>query len=725
LPALGPALAICSTAAGAQDSSTVFAQRMTLQESATLVIDGELLEDLWSGAPAASGFRQREPLDGRLATERTEVVVLFDDQTLYVGVRAYDRDPDDVISRILERDRLMSLEFSGPTFAGDDAVALLLDTFHDHRNAVVLATNPNGAQFDALITDEGREFNVDWRGMWDVAAVRTRDGWSAEFAIPFRTLRYDGGAASTTWGFNVYRVIRRKNEEVLLSAWSRDGEGFTRVGRAGHLEGLTHLPRPALNLDVKPYALSGATHDGLTPGGRTVGRMDAGLDLKYEVQPGLVLDVTANPDFAHVEVDEQQVNLTRFDLFYPEKRDFFLENAGVFDFGWRTVSEPPPFLMFFSRRIGIDGDGGEAPVVGGLRMSGRVGGQTVGLMSALTDPTVGGGRRAHSVARLKRDVGRSGYLGAMVTDLRGSGPTNSAVGVDGAVWMTNRLRVAGFLARTFDDALGASGAFSVATDYNANHVGLTLRHLSIGGDTRAGLGFVTRTDIRRSEAFLRLTARPNSFGLRRFDLNVKAEHIVDMDGSVQDWVVGPSFQPQWSSGEYLNVYGLRGGTVVPGAFQLVEGVTVPAGDYETWQVGWIAGTSRNRPVHVNVSGSVQRIYDGMLRTVSASVTGAVGRHAKVALSHTHHEGDLPTGQFAGELASVRMTYAFSTRMFLSALFQYNSLEDSFGTNLRLNVIHRPGSDLFLVLNETRGADGYPLRLASRSGAVKVTYLTRF
>lgn len=718
-------LAAAPAVSGAQEPPSVSAVRASARETAGLVVDGDLNDPAWRLARPVAGFRQREPLTGAAATERTDVLALFDDRTLYIGIRAWDRDPDAVIARILERDRLMSFDFNGLAFAGDDAVAILLDTFHDHRNAVVFATNPNGAQFDALVTDEGREFNVDWRGLWDVAARRTADGWSAEFAIPFRTLRYDGNAGSGTWGFNVYRVIRRKNEEVLLSAWSRDGEGFTRVGRAGHLEGLTGLPRPAWNLEVKPFALSGATHDAFASGGRTTGRMDVGLDVKYEVRPGLVLDVTANPDFAHVEVDDQQVNLTRFDLFFPEKRDFFLENAGVFDFGWRTVAEPPPFLMFFSRRIGIDGRGGEVPVLGGARLSGRIGGQTVGVMTAVSDDALDGTRHAHSVGRIKRDVGTSGYVGAMVTDRRGGMRTNSAAGVDGAMWLSDRLRVDGFVARTFDDTAGASGAFSVAADYHADEVGLTLRHLTVGAETRAGSGFVTRTDVRRSDAFLRLTARPGILGLRRFDVHVKAQHIVDMRGRLQDWVVGPSFQPQWPSGEHLNVYVLRGFTRVPGAFDLPGNVPVRSGHYDMWQVGWIAGTSAHRPVTLSVSGWVQHIYDGVLRSVSARVSAAVGRHAKLTAAHAHHEAELPAGAFAGELVSLELGYAFSTRVFASGLIQYNGLDDSFDTNFRLNVIHRPGSDLFVVFNETRGVPDDAFRLATRTAVAKLTYVTRF
>lgn len=260
------------------------AYRLGASPGERIEVDGLLTEALWSAAPAAAQFRQREPHEGEPATEGTEVRVAYDDRALYIGILARDREPERIVSRILQRDKLMELSFEQkPQFAGDDAVAILLDPFDDHRNAVVFATNPNGAEFDALITDEGREFNVDWRAVWEVAARRVPEGWSAEIAIRFRTLRYPADAGGRPWGFNVYRIIRRKNEEVLWSAWSRDNEGFQRVSRAGHLEGMVDLPRASLNLEVKPFALTGATREFATDTEPAVtdGQLDAGLDVKY------------------------------------------------------------------------------------------------------------------------------------------------------------------------------------------------------------------------------------------------------------------------------------------------------------------------------------------------------------------------------------------------------------------------------------------------------------
>ncbi|MFH1764298.1 MAG: DUF5916 domain-containing protein, partial [Gemmatimonadota bacterium] len=414
--------------AAAQEPSpqnTLQALRISPVVSQAFRLDGLLAETVWSEAAAITRLVQTEPLEGEAATEGTEVLVLYDDENLYIGIRALDSEPDRIARRILQRDKIMEKDpFEGrPIFAGDDAVAILLDPFDDNRNGYVFATNANGAEFDALLADEGKEFNVDWRGVWEVAGASTEEGWSAEFKIPLRTLRYPNPSAEP-WGFNVFRMIRRKNETVLWQAWSRDDGGFHRVSQAGNLEGIRDLPAAGRNLEVKPFVLGGIRQTREDDGSlsRTM-ETSIGLDLKTEVRPGLVLDLTLNTDFAQVEVDDEQVNLTRFGLFFPEKRDFFLENSGIFDFGVQgNPFEPPQFQMFFSRKIGIEEDEEEVvPILGGGRLTGRLGGQTVGLLTVVTDEVKDlVPREVFSVVRVKRDVGANNYLGLMATDRRSS-----------------------------------------------------------------------------------------------------------------------------------------------------------------------------------------------------------------------------------------------------------------------------------------------------------------
>ena len=723
----GVMLALVATPLSAQDRATPSLSGMRLDPKTDYVfVDGLLDEPVWERVPVATNFRQREPLEGATATESTEVRVLYDARNIYVGIVARDSRPEAIIARILQRDRVMEAStFEGlPQFGGDDAVAILFDAFDDHRNAVVFATNPNGAEFDALLTDEGREFNIDWRGVWQVRARRTPDGWSAEFAIPFRTLRYPSESTGAPWGFNVYRIIRRKNEEVLWSAWSRDNEGFHRVSRAGHLAGLTDLPRTGVNLEFKPYLLSGAIQEQGVADLHTEPKFHLGLDAKYEVRPGLLLDLTANTDFAQVEVDDEQVNLTRFDLFFPEKREFFLENSGIFEFGFRSAFEPPPFLLFFSRRIGI-ADDGEVPVLGGLRLSGRIGKQTVGLLSVVTDSAFQEPLTNFAVARVKRDVGSSGYVGAILTDRRHTNGWNTAGGVDWSFWPTRALNVQGFAARTATSGAGGDdNAYRLSVDYQQSRLGFNIQHVMIGPEATADAGFITREDIRRSEALVRVTPRPRLFALRKLDLFATAQLITRTDGVLQDRTAGLAVSPEWNSGESLTLFYFRGFNRLDEGFELGEDVEVAAGDYDLWQLGWFANTSRNRPVVLGSDGFIQGTFGGHLATVSGDVTLSPNANLSITARYSHSAADVPDGSFTADVGSLRLSYAFSTQLVANALLQYNSLDKSLSANIRINFIHSPGSDLFIVFNERRGTDDSLWGLKDRGAVVKLTYLAR-
>ena len=683
---------------------SVRALRLDPEAAESIRLDGRLDEAVWATAPVASGFRQREPREGAPASQDTEVRVLFDAATLYIGVLARDSEPDRIIARILQRDHVLD-DGHGIEWAGDDAIAILLDPFHDRRNGVVFATNPNGAEFDALLTDEN-DLNVDWRGVWQVRAARVPEGWSAEFAIPFRTLRYPAGG-SGTWGFNVARIIRRSNEETLWSAWSRDNEGFHRVSRAGTLEGMTDLPRPGLNLEVKPFALGGAAGVADTTGRLRLDReIDVGLDAKYEVRPGLLLDLTLNTDFAQVEADDQQINLTRFSLFFPEKRDFFLENAGIFEFGGGGFGPGgTPFLLFFSRRIGI-ADQGQVPVLGGARLTGRVGKQTIGFLDVATDDAFGQPRTNFAVARIKRDAGRSGYIGALLTDRRGGDAAGTAGGIDWSLWPTKRLNFLGYAAAT--GASGASGdgvAYRVALDYTADRWGYLVAHSGISKDVTAPIGYVQRTDMRSSSAYGRHTLRPGVLGLRLIDLTASVGYVAAWDGGLHEWEARPELRFRWESGESAEVEYTRGMVRLREGFRMADSVDIPAGDHEFREVGFSVGTSEARAVGFEIGASRGEAYGGTMTGAGAELRLAPGSHLLLHLGYERDDVDLPGGGFTAHLGSLRATVAFTTRLAANALVQYNSLDESLSANVRLSYMHAPGRDLYIVFNEGRGANG--------------------
>ena len=731
--ALAPTMAAAQRSGEAQEDGAndqVTALRMLPGDSTRIELDGLLSEPIWSSADPIRGFRQREPDAADPATEDTEVRFVYDEGTLYIGVLARDSDPDAIVARILQRDKLMEAEDfeRGLRFAGDDAVAILFDPFHDHRNGVVFGTNPNGAEFEALVTDEGSEVNIDWRGVWQVASARVPEGWSAEFAIPWRTLRYPDAVPDQPWGVNVFRVIRRKNEETLWRSWQREGGGLHRVSRAGHLGGLEELPRARLNFEAKPFALLGARQE--VDGGPSLeGSHDEkiGFDIKAEVRPGLLLDLTVNTDFAQVEVDDEQVNLTRFSLFFPEKRDFFLENAGIFEFGKAGNGfEPPTYQMLFTRRIGIHDDG-EVPILGGARLTGRVGGQTVGFLSVLTDEAFGTPRETFTVARVKRDIGESAYLGGMVADRRHRDAWSTNVGLDGQFTIGEAWTWDLYAARSLSQGNAGDGySYRVAYSWFGDEWGSFFEHYVVSPDMEAEAGFLLRDDLRWTELFTSKTWRPNDFlGLREISSWGGGRYGSRVsDGSLQDWVGGIAFSPSWHSGDEVTVFLNASETIVDESFELSDSVDVPVGRYRNDHVGWFANTSRNRSVFAETSGMISAFFGGSLVSVGGTVTAAPSAQLSFSVGHTRNRVEVPGGDFTADISSARVTLALSTRLSTNALVQYNSLDRSVSANVRFNFIHRPGSDLFVVFTENRGDDDRLWSVQQRGLAMKVTYLLR-
>ncbi len=715
-----------SLSAQQTDVAEIRVLHLTPAQSETLRLDGILSEDFWPLAAAIDDFRQQEPAEGTPATERTEVRVALDDATLYVGVMAFDSEPQEVVGRILQRDRVMENDHDGLQFAGDDAVAILFDPFHDHRNASIFATNPNGAEFEALITDEGAEINVDWRAVWEVAAARGPAGWSAEFAIPLRTLRYPEQDQGDSWGFNVVRTIRRKNELALWQSWSRDNEGFQRVSQAGHMVGMVDLPRYGINVEVKPFALGGTRQERRDDGELPLDhQLEMGLDLKSELRPGLVLDLTLNTDFAQVEVDDEQVNLTRFSLFYPEKRDFFLENSGIFDLGLAGGYGPPPYKLFFSRRIGI-GEGGPTPILGGARLTGRVADQTVGFMNVITGESGDTPLTSYSLARVKRDVGENNFLGGMVTDRRDSDGSNTVVGVDGSFWLSPRLNMRGFFTQSYTSGAGGEGAtVSGRVEYSSDLIGGSLEHLTVEPQAQADLGFITRRNIRQTGADLRLSPRPGRWGIRVVDIRPEVQYISTTDGRMQDWTAEIYVGPEFDSGESIGLNVGQGETRLDEDFELADSIPIEAGLYDVVEARLFVNTSRHRALVGELHASWQDFYDGDLWSADVSLSASPSPQISMEIGNEWNHVEVPHGGFTANITSVRLGYAFSTRLTTNALFQYNSLDKNISANVRLNFIHRPGSDLFLVLTERRGAEGRLWDLSDRGLVAKVTYLMRF
>ena len=471
-----------------------------------LSLDGRLDELIYESVPSAGGFIQQDPLDGEAATEETELWIFFDDRNLYVSVRCWDSQPERMVASELRRD--------GNLNQGEN-VSVVLDTFHDQRNGFYFQTNPLGAMRDQEFTDEGNP-NPDWDTVWEVRSGRFEHGWTLEMAIPFKSLRY-AGAGPQVWGFNIRRFIAWKNERAFLTPIPRSygNPGIYKILLAATLVGL-EAPARSINLEAKPYVISSLTTDqtAVEPfANRTAG--DVEFDIKYGLTPGLTADLTVNTDFAQVEADEQQVNLTRFSLSLPEKRDFFLEGRGIFAFGTgsavgqgRGSSDLP--VMFFSRQIGLS-EGRAVPVRVGARLTGKAGLFTVGELNVQTGEAPGGGAPStnFSVVWVKRAVLSRSSVGMIATRRTPSADesgSNVLWGLDGNFPFLTDWEITSYYARSSTPLrAGNDASYRVQVDYNGDRYGFKVGHLMVGESFNPEIGFMRRADFRLSSALARFS----------------------------------------------------------------------------------------------------------------------------------------------------------------------------------------------------------------------------
>jgi hypothetical protein len=691
-------------------------------------IDGLLDERIYKDIGSVSGFIQQEPKEGAPATETTEVWVLFDATNVYVSARLHDSQARRMVANEMRRDNRGV--FNNENFA------VILDTFYDRRNGFLFQTNPLGALWDGQVTDE-KDTNSDWNTVWHVKSTRTEEGWTVEMAIPFKSLRYRQ-EETQIWGINFRRIVKWKNEWDYLTPISAafGMEGIQRLSSSATLVGI-ETPERSLNLEVKPYATGSISTD------RTVEPplendldSDFGFDVKYGVTKSLTSDFTYHTDFAQVEDDEVQVNLTRFDLFFPEKREFFLEGQGIFNFGspandpFEGPQDTP--ILFFSRRIGLTEEH-EVPILGGGRLTGRAGAYTLGLLSISTDelPSEGVPTTNFSVVRLKRDVlSRSniGFIGTYRTEnLDGTG-SNAALGVDANFMFYENLAVDGYYAKT--DTPGRTGrdeSYRAGLAYDGDRYGFDAEHLLVDPDFNPEIGFVLREDIRKSSASVRFSPRPEFLeSVRKFDFEAGYDYYATTAGELETEERSLEFRTHFESSDMAMLGYRRSREVLFEPFEIVEGVFIPVGSYQFDRYQATFAFGRQRPVSgwfwVDMGG-----FFGGERT-ELSYWGRVDMSSRISLEPNISINwvDLPAESFRTDLIRLRATYNLSPRSFLGALLQYNSEDASLSTNIRFRWEYRPGSDLFVVYSEGRDtlSPGTPL-LESRSLIVKFTRLFRF
>jgi hypothetical protein len=720
------------------DSSGTLRRLQAVRTSGKITLDGALDEPAWAEASLANHFIQNEPREGEPATFDTEVRILYDNDALYFGVFAKDDEPARIIVNDLKKD------FN--TGSGDGFL-IILDTFHDQRNGYQFAINPAGAKWDAQMVNEGRENNANWDGIWDVETRIAETGWYAEIRIPFRTLRFSGEEAEA-WGVNFERKLRRLNEDSYWAPVPRIYD-IQQVSLAGTLEQMQGI-RPGKDLRVKPYALTSANR---TTPLDTAGDFDAGVDVKYGITSGLTWDFTVNTDFSQVEADEQQINLSRFNLFFPEKRDFFLENSGIFQFGGGFGGFGNPgaaatgmggtstrqnasqeMRLFFSRRIGLSENGlVSIPILAGTRLTGREGRYSVGALNIQQREAGPFPATNFTAVRLRRDILANSDVGVILLDKEESGPHyNRAAGFD-ANFRFGYLNLNGYLAKSFspqsaEPGSGRDYATRAAASYQDRKWTFRTRFDGIGDRFNDEMGFVPRQGVDNAFAFAARAFRPT--WLPKWIRETRPHWQFDMftrqngdglESRYQDFHWPLTFQD--SSSMEVGVNTNQEEVRAPFTINSTRGVRVNPGHYEFNEYFVFWNTNSAAPVSLNSRYSIGTFYDGYRRAYTLGPALRLNENFNVAFNVQINDITLSTGDFVSTLVAGRVNYNFNTKMFFNALLQYNTDSQQWSSNLRFNIIHRPLSDFFLVYNERR--DERTSALIDRALIAKVTYLVAF
>ena len=682
-------------------------------------IDGVLDEAFWEDIPPITDFRQRVPVDGAPASERTEFRVAFDEDNLYFALVLRDADPARIRRSILHREGRIDQ---------DDNIRIGLDTYHDKRNAYIFEINPFGTQGDALITDESMTLSDwNWEGVYESEGRITDDGWVVEAAIPFTTIRF-ADSESPQMGILIERTIRRKNEVVYFPHVSQEfRNGLTQVSQYATLTGLEGLRRGRY-MEVKPFAITGRSTTGQIADqpSATETLNDIGLDFKYSLTSNLTMDATLNPDFAQVEADNVQINLTRFGLFFPEKREFFLERAGLFSFGDARETE-----VFFSRRVGITND-----IVGGGRLTGQAGPISIGALSLFTDDArdgqgslVAGG--LNSVLRLRADPFPRTTVGGIVTSLDTDGESSRVVGADAQVRFLRSSSFDGWVARSSLSDGPTATAGAVSLDIRNSRTSVGAGFTSVPAEFNPALGFVRRDDMRRYNGSLAAFPRfEQSAWARQLTAAVTGEYIEGLDGTEQSTSLLSHNMLSFQTGDWVMV-NLRRRTEALQSTASIQGRALPAGDYAFNTAEFRFNTNDSREFSGRGGVSVGDFWSGTRTELSAGAQWKTGPHLTVGVDYRWNDIDLPVqdGAFTTQVFGVNLLGAVSRSLFANGLIQWDDVSNVLQANIRIDWIHTPGSDLFVVF-DTGYLTGDLLdprteRWQRRTGVVKLTYLKAF
>ncbi len=723
-------------------STSAYAETAVFQAEAyrtyeSVEVDGELSEADWEKAIPIRQFTQYEPNEGAPMTEPTEVRILYDDRHIYFGFVCSESERAKIVANKMRRDTMLY---------DNDNVFVLLDTYNDQRSGFFFRVNPLGAKEDVAIMDSGDSRNENWNAVWDSRAKINGDNWTTEIAIPFSQLRFKDEEA-LTWGLNLGRTIQKNQEE---GTWAPVPAAYTYLARyrttqLGSLKGLSGISQRR-NIEFLPYFLPGVAR---TEGEGTAGVLDLGGDVKVSLTSNLTADLTVNTDFAQVEADQEQANLTRFSLFFPEKRQFFLEGAGLFDFGIPRTSfnAPPPLLLFYSRRIGIE-EGHAIPIMAGGKVTGKVGGFGVGLLNVLTDKygadatedtdAVDVDRRNYSVLRIKRDLFTGSSVGVIAINKQGLDTYNRATGVDFIYRPTGEMNFRGLWARTFESS-GISGQASPgnsilsdespAANPNALYFGgnwqsslarVNASYTDIGEDFNPEIGYVYRTGSRWIRGEARATPYLNWNGFRRLWTGPEIDIILDSDNELETRTF------IWSTWLELDTSGWGGLRVsrnfenLTDDFEIREGIIIPRGRYSYNNYNLMLN-AQGQVFNGRFGFNVGDFYNGTRRGFDLRFDIRFSGRLSLEPRYEFNRVTLPEGSFDTNIFGGRAIYSFSTDLFTKLYVQWNSDRNLVTTNFLVNYIYRPGSDFYFVFNQTYGTDSVSTGLLDTTLVGKVTY----
>jgi hypothetical protein len=666
---------------------------LAVQISVAPTLDGILDDAVWQKAPRITHFVQRELQAGALSTERTEVAVAYDEQNLYLAVWCYDRNPQALIAREMRRDFDYTL---------DDNFMVVVDPYRDRRNGIMLVTNPIGARADLQVFNNGASTNSFWNGVWDVRTTVNDQGWFAEFVIPFYTFKYRVGLEEQEWGINFERNIRHKREQVRWQGWARDHR-IEQMNLAGALRGLRHLSQKQM-VEVKPYALGGVE---LKPNQHLpVGNL--GGDVNYLLNPSYRLNMTLNTDFAQVESDQQQINLTRFPLFFPELREFFLEGDDYFNFGFGGNR----IIPFYTRRMGLDDQREAVPILAGARLLGKEDDRTLGLMSIQTAQTENQASTNYTTASWRQDIGRQSVMGAMTTNRITSQRWHSTNGINGRystsrLWGNKNLDFGGALLHTYATEQGwnpRAMAYRFFVHYPNDRWSVFASAQRGPMDFEPEVGLMLRRGFR--EQFVDLAYRPRprrlSHWVRQFDFRpVQLTHTqYDDNGAIQSLNYSMQFLGlDTKSGESLNLNHAVVAEGLRAPFPLTSGIVIPHGMYWWRQSNARIRTFKGRKLALDSRLVWGQFYDGQSVQTQTELLWRSSRYIGFNLRFEHNRIDLPQGSLETNLVGTRMTYALSPQVFGSLLGQWNSAQDELNINFRMQMIPAVGKDFFLIVNQ--------------------------